>query len=329
MHQIATHPGMVTFSAQLQNATGKIRFKLTNDYMFRATFQKNRKALIGLVSALLGISPEDIESIEILNPIELGKYIEDKDFILDLKVLLNNNTTILIEMQVLNLGNWPERSLGYLCRSFDDLNKGQNYLEAKPVVQVSFLDFTLFKDSPDFFGTYKFMNTKNHKIYSDKLTLHVVDLTQIDNASEEDKLRGIEYWARLFKADTWEEIKMLASNNSFMTEAAETVYQLSAEDRIRYQCEAREDFYNQQRYLQQWRERLEKEAETLSQKNETLSQKNETLTQKNEALTREAEALTQKNEQLIQSNALKDEELAAKDELIARLQAELSRQKEK
>ena len=300
MHQITKYPGMVTFSAQLQRAKGKMRFRLTNDYMFRATFQKNKKALTGLVSALLAISPEEIQSIEVLNPIELGKYIEDKDFILDLKVLLNNNTTILIEMQVLNLGNWPERSLGYLCRSYDDLNKGQNYLEAKPVVQVSFLDFTLFKDSPDFFGTYKFMNTKNHKTYSDKLTLHVVDLTQIDKATEADKLQGIEYWARLFKATTWEEIKMLASNNSFMAEAAETVYQLSAQDRIRYQCEAREDFYNQQRYLQQWRERLEKENETL----------------------------TQKNEQLLQSNALKDEELAAKDELIARLQAELSKQKD-
>ncbi|MBR5247668.1 MAG: PD-(D/E)XK nuclease family transposase [Lachnospiraceae bacterium] len=122
-------------------------------------------------------------------------------------------------------------------------------MESKPVVQVSFLDFTLFKDSPEFFATYKFMNTKNHKIYSDKMSLYVVDLTQIENATEEDKLQGIDYWAKLFKATTWEEIKMLASNNIFLTEAAETVYQLSAEDRIRLQCEAREDFYNQQRYL--------------------------------------------------------------------------------
>lgn len=43
---------------------------------------------------------------------------------------------------------------------------------------------------------------------------------------------------------------MIASNNSYLAEAAETVYQLSAEDKIRMQCEAREDFYNQQRYLQ-------------------------------------------------------------------------------
>ena len=310
MQHMTKNERTAMFSSLLQNASGKMRFTLINDYMFRATFQRNKRALIGLVSAILGIRPEDIKSIEILNPIELGKSMEAKDFILDLKVLLNNDTTILIEMQVLNLGNWPERSLGYLSRAFDGLNRGQNYLESKPVVQVSFLDFTLFKDSPEFFATYKFMNTKNHKIYSDKMVLHVVDLTQIENATEEDKLQGIDYWARLFKATTWEEIKMLASNNSFLAEAAETVYQLSAEDRIRLQCEAREDFYNQQRYLQQWRERLERDCASLEVEKETLTQEKETLTQKNETL-------TQENEQLLQ-------DIAAQKELIAQLQAKLA-----
>ena len=317
MQHMTKNERTAMFSSLLQNASGKMRFTLINDYMFRATFQRNKRALIGLVSAILGIRPEDIKSIEILNPIELGKSMEAKDFILDLKVLLNNDTTILIEMQVLNLGNWPERSLGYLSRAFDGLNRGQNYLESKPVVQVSFLDFTLFKDSPEFFATYKFMNTKNHKIYSDKMVLHVVDLTQIENATEEDKLQGIDYWARLFKATTWEEIKMLASNNSFLAEAAETVYQLSAEDRIRLQCEAREDFYNQQRYLQQWRERLERDCASLEVEKETLTQEKETLTQEKETLTQKNETLTQENEQLLQ-------DIAAQKELIAQLQAKLA-----
>ena len=103
---------------------------------------------------------------------------------------------------------------------------------------------------------------------------------------------------------------MLASNNSFLAEAAETVYQLSAEDRIRLQCEAREDFYNQQRYLQQWRERLERDCASLEVEKETLTQEKETLTQKNETL-------AQENEQLLQ-------DIAAQKELIAQLQAKLA-----
>ncbi len=38
-------------------------------------------------------------------------------------------------MQIINEGNWVERSLSYLCRTFDSLEKGQNYSEALPAVQ--------------------------------------------------------------------------------------------------------------------------------------------------------------------------------------------------
>ena len=60
-----------TFSPALQEATGKIEYGLTNDYMFRVLFQKNKKALTGLVCSLLHLNPEEITSIEITNPVEI------------------------------------------------------------------------------------------------------------------------------------------------------------------------------------------------------------------------------------------------------------------
>lgn len=95
-----------------------------------------------------------------------------------------------------------------------------------------------------------------------KLKLYVVDLTCMNKATEEDKNRGIYDWARFFKATTWEEIKMLAEHNVFLEEAAETVYQLSAEEKIRMPCEAREDYYRQQRYIQH---KLDKEIVRLKE----------------------------------------------------------------
>ena len=286
-----------------QHATGKMPYKLTNDYLFRATLQRSNRALKGLICALLGLQPEEIQSVVIMNPIELGKHIDAKDFILDIRVILNNNTMINIEMQVMNLGNWPERSLGYLCRSFDTLNKGEDYRDTKPVIQVCFLDFTLFEEVPEFYANYMFINVKNHYIYSDKLKLSVVDLTQIDIATEEDKQKGLDQWARLFKATTWEEIKMLASKNEYLTDAAETAYQLVTEETIRMQCEAREDYYNHQRYIKKKMAELEQmlanDAEALAAKDNELAAKDNEL-------------------------AAKDKELADKDALIARLQEELA-----
>ena len=120
------------------NLTGPIDYGFRNNYMFRTALQLSQKALTGLISSLLHLPPSAIKSVTITNPIALGATIEDKDFILDTNVLLNNNALINLEMQVNNLYNWPERSLSYLCRNFDQLNKGQNYYSSfLAVIRIS------------------------------------------------------------------------------------------------------------------------------------------------------------------------------------------------
>ena len=129
-----------------KNATGKLPYTLTNDYLFRATLQESPITLREIVRSVLGLPPEETLSVEILNPITLGKHCTAKDFIMDTRVCINNQTYINLEMQVVNYDNWPERSLQYLCRSFNQLNKGEDYDQVKPVIQVCFLNFLLFKD---------------------------------------------------------------------------------------------------------------------------------------------------------------------------------------
>jgi hypothetical protein len=67
-----------------------------------------------------------------------------------------------------------------------------------------------------FYSNYYMMNEKTHKIYSDKLRLSVVDLTQIELATEEDCYYNIDLWASFFKAETWEAIKMLAEKDPYI-----------------------------------------------------------------------------------------------------------------
>lgn len=79
-----------TKNVSIDNLHGKMEFKLTNDYLFRAVFQTNKVALKGLLCALLHLKEKDIRKIEVLNPIELGKSITDKEFRLDIKIILND-----------------------------------------------------------------------------------------------------------------------------------------------------------------------------------------------------------------------------------------------
>ena len=252
--------------ASLAEATGELRYRLTNDYFFHVVFQSNPKALTGLCASLLHLQPEDISSVEVLNPIELGKTITDKDFILDLKVCLNDNRIINFEMQVEDEGDWQERSLSYLCRTYDHLAKGQAYIDVKPVYHIGFLDFDLKGFQPEFYATYKLTNLKNQQIYSDKFTLSVVNLKQIALATEEDRCYAIDYWAKLFKATTWEAIKMLAEKNEYLAEASETMFQSYHDACVRTHYEALEEGRLRRRGLEIRLERKKAELQTIENK---------------------------------------------------------------
>lgn len=262
-------------------ATGKIPYSLTNDYLFRALLQKNNRVLKHLICALLHLRPEEVDTVTIENPIVLGEALDNKTFILDVKVSLDNHAIINLEMQIVNYLNWPERSLSYLCRSFDQLMQGDEYTKIKPVIHIGFLDFTLFPEHPEFYATYKMLNIKNHHVYTDKFALSVVDLNQIELATEEDHQWKIDYWAALFKATTWEETRMLAEKNPILEDAVVTMYEMSAEDAIREQCQAREDYYRTMNtfkaQLQQKDQQIEQQSQQLEEKDQQLEEKDATI----------------------------------------------------
>lgn len=250
-------------TSHYKEATGVIRFKMTNNYMFRFILQKNKKVLTGLICALLHLDPKDIKKIEIVNPINLSGDVSGKEFILDIHVLLNDDTLINLEMQVENEYNWPERSLSYLCRGYDNLQRGQKYEDVLPVIHIGFLDYTPFPEAPEFYSKYMMTNIKNNHVYSDKFELRVVNLKGIELATEEDKAFRIDDWARLFKAETWEELRMLAGDNEYLQEAAEALYVANADEIVRQQCQAREDAEKRERTLVRDKKSLESRVEEL------------------------------------------------------------------
>ena len=265
----------------LEEAYGKLDYSLLNDCLFHVVFQSNPKALLGLCASLLHMHPEEIRSVEVLNPIEYGKTPIDKEFILDLKVMLNDNRILNFEVQVMDENNWPERSLSYACRTFDQLKSGQSYLDVKPVYHIGFLDYDLKGVTPEFYATYKLLNIKNHELYSDKFVLSVVNLNQIDKATEEDRRYGIDHWAQLFKATTWEAIKMIAAKNEYLAEASETMLQSYHDACVRTYCEAVEEARRCRRGLEI---RLERAEAQLQEKDEELQATKNTLLEQNNAL---------------------------------------------
>ena len=216
-------------------------YGMKNDYMFKAVLQSAEDVLRNLVSVLLDIDESEIISCTIENTIELGKSVDSKDCILDVKLVLNGNEIIDLEIQVRNEYNWPERSLLYWSRAYDDLKTGQDYAELKKTYHIGILDFTLFKDNPSFYAEYKIKDTKSGYVYTDKLNIRVLDLTKIKKADKNIKPELIK-WAKIFKAKTMAELEQLAGEEEVLKSMVTHLKELSEDEKIRQQCAARDDY---------------------------------------------------------------------------------------
>jgi len=269
----------------LKNATGKIDYTLMNDCMFHSVMTRNVTVLKGLVCALLHLKPDKVRSIEVLNPYELGKEILNKNFILDVKICLNDKTFINIELQVRSQAYWNDRSLIYLCRLFDNLKQGEDYSDIRPAYHIGLLDFTPFPEHPEFYAVNQMMNVRKHYIYNDKFTLNVLDLNQIKLATDEDKFWKLDFWARLFKATTWEELKMLAQQDDVFQETCDTVFRLNQDEKIRYWCQAREEAERITRTIEHdYENRLAEKDKALAEKDNTIAEDKRLIAEKDKAL---------------------------------------------
>ena len=322
----------IDYSDVWKTKTGSIGFKLTNDYLFRALLQRDEKTLKALVASFLRIDPAKIRDIEVTNPIVLGEGIENKEYHLDVKVSVDN-TTIDLEMQALRHKGWIERTLVYLCREFTDVNHGVPYSDVKAVWQISFCGFTLFEDNPEFLSEYMFINRKDMgQIYSDKIRITNVNLTRIDLADKDDERYGLTDWARLFKAERWEELIMLAEKNPVVDQAVSSIWYLSEDKKIRDEIWRREDNELIQRSIDEdlaKYEQLKKDMDNMQQKYDKTKQEYDKTKQEYDKTKQEYVKTRQEYDKAKQDNEKLKQESLDKDAEILRLKKELENLKQR
>lgn len=97
----------------------------------------------------------------------------------------------------------------------------------------------------------------------------MLELNKEEYATEEDKSYRIDYWAKLFKATTWEELKQLATEFTDLQSTVEVFYRVSADEQARAEIIARERFlrdqHTQQSIMQRLNDTLAKQEQTISE----------------------------------------------------------------
>ena len=209
------------------------------DFAFKE-IMANEKARIGFLSAVLKIRPEEIKETRILNTYLQKIHEDDKQGILDVRILMNNDTEIDTEIQLSELKVWADRSLFYLSKMYtEQIKQGESYDVFKKCVNISILNFTLFPKEEEFYSRFHIREDTKNFLYTDKMEFHVIELPKLPEEIKENS-SDIELWAKFINAERKEELEMIATKNSYIASAYEQLQIISQDKEKRLEYEARE-----------------------------------------------------------------------------------------
>ena len=209
------------------------------DYAFKEIMM-DEKARIGFLSAMLKLNPEEIKETQVLNTNLRKQSEKEKLGILDVRILMNNNTEIDIEIQLAAMNIWADRALFYLAKMYtEQISAGEDYTVFKKCVSISVLDFKLFEHEPEFYSCFHIREDSRNFLYTDKMEFHVLELPKLPKELKEDS-SDIELWGKFINAERKEEFVMLAEKNTYIDSAYQHLQLISQDKEKRMEYEARE-----------------------------------------------------------------------------------------
>ncbi|MEQ9553208.1 MAG: Rpn family recombination-promoting nuclease/putative transposase [Coleofasciculus sp. G3-WIS-01] len=123
------------------------------DFAFKKIFgsKDSKDILISFLNALIYESNSMIQDLEIIDPYNPRDVVDLKDSYLDVKALLDNGSTVLIEMQVLNVAFFEKRVIYNLTKTYaNQLKYGEGYSHLKPAIALTITDFPMFDQTQRF-----------------------------------------------------------------------------------------------------------------------------------------------------------------------------------
>ena len=217
----------------------EILMKPKIDFAFKEIMM-DENARIGFLASVLQLDPEDIKETRILNPYLRKTHEDDKLGILDVRILMNDDTVIDVEIQLSELSVWPDRSLFYAAKMYaEQIEPGQKYDVLKKCVSISILDFVLFKEEADFYSCFHIREDTRGFLYTDKMEFHVIELPKLP-AELKEGCTGLELWAKFINAERKEEFDMIAERNPYIKSAYDQLQIISQDRQKRMEYEARE-----------------------------------------------------------------------------------------
>ena len=163
------------------------------DFAFKKIFgsDESKDILISFLNAMIYSGESVIQDLEIIDPYSAGDVVELEetyvDVYLDVKAVLEDQTTVLIEMQIWNVEAFEKRVVYNLCKTYgNQLKSGQGYFDLNPVIALTITDFKLFPSTEKVISCFCFQEKEERFAYQEnELAMVFVELPKFTKQLEE------------------------------------------------------------------------------------------------------------------------------------------------
>ena len=212
------------------------------DIIFKKLFtdEGNQHILQAFLSDILEIPYESINNIIVLNSEIMPENIIEKYSRMDIKMTVDGNRLINVEMQIKDEGDYKDRSMYYLSKLYSNqLKSGDGYGKLNQCITINVLNFILFDEWTDFHSSFRMREDKRNSVLTDNFIAHYFELKKI--GKNFDKNNKQELWLRLINAETEDELDMLQQTGvKSIQDAVVVLHKMSADEKTRELAEMRE-----------------------------------------------------------------------------------------
>ena len=156
-----------------------------NDIAFRKIFgdENKKEILISFLNNLLNFAgtTKEIIDLTIADPYQVPKLKDLKQTILDIKAVDKRNIHYIIEMQVIHTAAFEKKVMYYVSKAYyQQLDKADDYPKLNQVIFLGFLDFVLFKESPNYTTRHLILEENTNGHYFKDFELNFVELPKFN-----------------------------------------------------------------------------------------------------------------------------------------------------
>ncbi|PSB27576.1 transposase [filamentous cyanobacterium Phorm 46] len=179
------------------------------DFGFKKIFAspQHKEVLISFLNAMLYNAEPTIQDLEIIDPYAAPAITGLKDTYLDVKAKITGNTTVIIEMQVINVEAFTKRVIYNAAKTYaTQLKPREGYSKLNPLIALTITDFVLFDNTEKFLTHFVFKEVEENIEYYREIELVFLELPKFNKKLEE--VEGlIQSWTYFIKnAPNMEEI---------------------------------------------------------------------------------------------------------------------------